>query len=104
LVTSLAALALTLVFLLGVGSDSSVPREYAELVQASRQPTAYRIAMVFDALGWLLIGGILLSFAALAHSDAPARAIVVAACAIGQLAGSLGGFMRLDGISALAAH
>jgi len=60
--------------------------------------------MVFDALGWLLIGGILLSFAALAHSDAPARAIFVAACAIGQLAGSLGGFMRLDGTSALAAH
>jgi hypothetical protein len=52
LLTSLGALALTLVFLLGVGSDSSVPRDYAELVQASRQLTAYRVAMVFDALGW----------------------------------------------------
>ena len=104
LLTSLGALALTLVFLLGVGFDASVPPEYAELLQASRQPTVYRIAMVFDAVGWLLIGGVLLSFAGLARSHSPMRAAFLAACAIGQLAGSLGGFMRLDGTSALAAH
>ncbi len=104
LLTSLGALAVTLVLLLGVGFNSSVPPDYAELVQASRLPTAYRIAMMFDAIGWLLIGGVLLNFAGLACSHSPMRAAFLAACAIGQLAGSLGGFMRLDGTSVLAAH
>ena len=60
--------------------------------------------MVFDAIGWLLNGGVLLTFAGLARSHSPMRAAFLAACAIGQLAGSRGGFMRLDGTSALAAH
>jgi hypothetical protein len=60
--------------------------------------------MVFDAVGWLMIGGTLLTLAAILKSSAPVSAVFIAACGIGTLAGSLGGFMRLVGVSDLAAQ
>jgi hypothetical protein len=60
--------------------------------------------MGFDALGWLMIGGTFLTLAAILKSRVPIRAVLTAACGVGMLAGSLGAFMRLVGMSALAAQ
>jgi hypothetical protein len=75
---------------------------YSDLMQAVRAPMMFRTFMVFDAVGWLMIGGMLLTLAAILKSSAPVRAVFIAACGIGMLAGSLGGFMRLVGVSDLA--
>jgi hypothetical protein len=55
-------------------------------------------------LGWLMIGVTLLTLAAILKNSTPIRALLIAACGIGMLAGSLGGFMRLVGVSDLAAQ
>ena len=93
------------VYFVGIGfqpSDSALGAEYAELMQAVRSPALYRVFMVFDGLGWLLMGLTLLSLAMLVRRHAPIRALLIAACGIGTFTGSLGGFMRLYGISDIA--
>lgn len=105
LVAALVILALPIVIFGGVGqqpSDNALGAEYAELLQAARSPAMYRLGMTFDALGWLMIGGSLLTWAAVLSRRAPIQAVFIAACGIGQLTGVLGGFMRLNGVSELA--
>jgi len=105
LITALVVLALPVVIFGGVGqqpSDNALGEAYAELLQAVRSPAMYRLGMTFDALGWLMIGGSLLTWAAVLSRRAPIRAVFIAACGIGQIAGVLGGFMRLNGVSELA--
>lgn len=95
------------VYFVGIGfqpSDSALGAEYAELMQAVRSPALYRVFMVFDGVGWLLMGVMLLTLAMLVRRHAPIRALLTAACGIGVLTGSLGGFMRLYGISDIAAQ
>jgi hypothetical protein len=107
LVAGLVILALPIVIFGGIGqlaSDNALGAEYAELLQAVRSPGMYRVGMTLDAVGWLMIGGSLLTLAGILRRHAPIRAIFVAACGIAQLTGSLGGFMRLNGISDLAAQ
>jgi len=107
LVAGLVILALPVVIFGGVGqqaSDNVLGAEYAELLQAIRNPGMYRVGMTLDAVGWLMIGGSLLILAGILRRHAPIRAIFIAACGIAQLTGSLGGFMRLNGISDLAVH
>jgi hypothetical protein len=102
---ALVLLGLPVVFFgaLGVAdSDEVLGPAYAELLQASRAVGAYRLAMVFDALGWAMIGGTLLVLGRLLERQAPVRAAFVSACAVGQVAGVLGGFLRLDGYASLA--
>lgn len=104
-VAGLASLALIIVFIGGIGvdpSDSAKGQAYAELMQAIRSPVLYRLAMLFDALGWALMGGTLVILAAIVRRDAPIRATLAAACALGLISGVLGGFMRLVGVSHLA--
>jgi len=84
-------------------SGSSLGAEYAELVQAARSPAMYRVTWIFDALVWLMIGVTLLALAGILRRHAPIRATFIAACGIAQLTGSLAGFVRLIGISGLAA-
>src|SRR3990172_5988268 len=88
LVTALVALGLVGVFLGGIGiaaSDSALGPEYVELMQAVRSPVLYRVAMVLDVLGWLTIGGSLLTLAGLLRGHAPIRATFIAACGFSQL-------------------
>lgn len=95
------------VYFVGIGfqaSDNALGAEYAELMQAVRSPALYRVFMVFDGLGWLLMGVTLLTLAVLVRHHTPIRGLLIAACGIGTLAGSLGGFMRLHGISDIAAQ
>ena len=105
LVAALVILALPIVIFGGVGqqpSDNALGEGYAELLQAARSPAMYRLGMTFDALGWLMIGGSLLTWAGVLSRRAPIRAVFIAACGMGQLTGVLGGFMRLNGVSELA--
>ena len=98
------AIALMFVFLGGVGFDPNAPPAYAELIQASRSPAAYRIAMVLDAVTWLSLGGTFIAFGALFFSRAMTRSLFAAACGIGMLSGAIGGFLRLGATSALASR
>lgn len=105
LATAIMALALPVAFFAGVRilpSDNALGAEYAELLQAVRSPGLYRLSMVFDALGWLMIGGLLITLAGVLHRHAPIAATFTLVCGIGQFTGALGGFMRLNGISDLA--
>lgn len=105
LVAGLVILGLPIVIFGGVGqqpSDNVLGEGYAELLQAVRSPAMYRLGMTFDALGWLMIGSSLLTWAAVLSRRAPIRASFIAACGMGQLTGVLGGFMRLNGVSELA--
>ena len=88
----------------GVGFDNSLPPEYSELVLASRRPDTYRLAMLFDALNWVMIGGVLLGFAGLFWKRAPIRSLFLAATGSGMLAGIIGGLLRLRGTGDLAAR
>jgi len=107
LVAGFVILALPVVLFGGVGqqaSDNALGADYAELLQAIRSPGMYRLGTTLDAVGWLMIGGSLLILAGILRRHAPRRATFIAACGIAQLTGSLGGFMRLNGISDLAVH
>ncbi len=106
LVVGSVTLVLPIVFFGGVGqqaSDNARGAGYAELLQAIRSPGMYRVGWALDAVVWLMIGGNLLALAGILRRHAPIRAGFIAACGIAQLTGSLGGFMRLNGISDLAA-
>jgi hypothetical protein len=105
--TALIILALWIVYLGGVGitaSDTALGVGYADLFQAVRSPVLYRVAMTLDALGWLMMGGTLLTLAVILRSRAPIRSLLIAVCGLGMFTGSLGGFMRLVGIADLAAQ
>ena len=107
LTTVLMTLALVVVYLGGIGfapSDTALGAEYSELLQAVRAPAIYRLAMFFDASGWLMMGGTLLILAAIVKTRAPIRSLLVAACGAGLLVGVLGGVMRLTAIGDLAAR
>ena len=101
----LAGLALIVVFVGGIGvapADTAKGPEYMELMQAVRSPVLYRVAMLFDALGWALMSGTLVTLAVILRRHAPIRSTLTAACALGLVSGVLGGFMRLIGVSHLA--
>ena len=107
LVTVLIGLGLLVVDLGGIGftsADNTLGVEYSELLQAVRAPELYRLAMAFDASGWLMMGGSLLILSGIVRQHAPIRAFLIAACGIGAVTGILGGAMRLVGISDLAEH
>jgi len=107
LVVGLVVLALPLLYFRGAAQQSSgspLGAEYAELMQAIRSPALYRMTWIFDALIWLMIGITLLALAGILRRHAPMRASFIGACGIAQFTGSVAGFVRLTGISGLAAH
>ena len=87
-----------------VPSDSALGVAYSDLMQAVRAPVMFRIFMTCDAVGWLMIGVTLLTLAVILKNAEPIRSLLIAACGVGMLVGSLGGFMRLVGVSDLAAQ
>ena len=107
LATVVMALGLLAVYLGGIGfspADNALGAEYSDLLQAVRAPNIYRLAMTFDAGGWLMMAGGVVTLAIILMRSAPIRAMLVAACGIGLVVGVIGGAVRLVGISDLAVH
>lgn len=100
LITALIFMSLIAVFFIAVASD--VPMDKALLIGAARRPFAHRLHTSLDSAGWLGIGGVLLAFASVLAARAPIRSAFIAACGIGQLIGSAGGFILLYLIEDLA--
>jgi hypothetical protein len=102
LVLAGASLTLMLFYVVVLGLADFSP--FAELQMAGRNPAAYRLSAALDILNWLGIGGLLVGFAAFFAARAPIRAVLLAACAVGQIVGAIGGALRLDAITELAAR
>ena len=105
LVFGLVFLGTMLVYTIGLlpaTSGSALPEEYGDLVMASSRPALYRVAALLDLAVWLATGGFLLALAALLARRAPSRGALIAASGIGQVAGVIGSFIKLDGIGDLA--
>jgi hypothetical protein len=81
-----------------------VEGERGDLNVALQFPALWRVAMVYDTLAWLFIGGMVLAFAAILSRGRPILGVLLAAAAIGELFGSLGGYVRLHTVSDLAAQ
>jgi hypothetical protein len=76
-------------------SEPGIGGDHDELLMAASVPALYRTAMVFDALGWLAMGG-LVAIAGLAlRPDATVRGPLAAALGVTAVAGVIGAFMRL---------
>jgi hypothetical protein len=98
----LVAVALVGTFAVVTSAAGSAPFEQAELIGASRNQAAYRVFAAFDILEWLGFGAVLLGFAMLSANVAPVRATCLAALAVGQVVGMVGGYLRLTAGSQLA--
>ncbi len=82
----------------------SASGERGDLNVALAYPALWRVAMVYDTLAWLFIGGTVLTFAAIQFRARPILGVLVAAAAIGELFGSMGGYVRLHIVSDVAAQ
>ena len=82
----------------------SAAGEGGDLNVALAYPALWRAAMVYDTLAWLFIGGTVLTFAGLLFRERPILGALVAAAAMGDLFGSMGGYVRLHTVSELAAQ
>jgi hypothetical protein len=106
LASGLALLGVLITF--GIGATASqgsvLLPEYDELVWASRLPILYRVAATLDLATWLGLGGLFILIAAGFARRAPIRSSFIAACGAGQLAGAIGAFTRLIGVSDVAAR
>src|SRR6266704_5193106 len=100
LVLAGASLTAILFYVLVLGLDDFSP--LAELQMAARNPAAYRLGAALDMLNWVGIGALLFAFAGFFGARAPIRALLLAACGVGQMAGAVGGALRLDAITELA--
>jgi hypothetical protein len=82
----------------------SAAGERGDLNVALAYPALWRAAMVYDTLAWLFIGGTVTIFAAILFRQRPILGVLVAAAAMGDLLGSMGGYARLHTVSDLAAQ
>ncbi len=69
----------------------SIEGERGDLNVALQFPALWRAAMVYDTLAWLFIGATVLTFAAILLRARPILGVLLAAAAIGELFGSMGG-------------
>jgi hypothetical protein len=107
LIVGIVSLSLPFVFIGGVGqqaSDSALGTVYVELFQAVRSPVMFRLGWTIDAMIWLMLGGSLVALAGILRFYAPIKATFITVCGIAQLFGAFGSFLRLDGISDIAAR
>ena len=102
LVLAGASLTAIVVYVFVLGLDDFSP--LGERQMAGRTPAAYRLGAGLDMLNWVGIGGLLLAFAGFFAARAPIRALLLAACGVGQMAGAVGGALRLDAVTELAAR
>src|SRR5437899_10655312 len=80
----------------------SAAGERGDLNVALAYPTLWRVAMVYDTLAWLFIGGTVIIFAAILFPKRPILGVLLAAVAMSDLFGSMGGYIRLHTVSDLA--
>jgi hypothetical protein len=78
-----------------VSSRSGIGGGHDELLMAAYAPVLYRIAMVFDALGWLTMGGLIVLFGMALRRDATVRGPIAVALGVTAIAGVVGAFLRL---------
>jgi len=73
-------------FFAAIGSVAGRPLAdaYPELIAAPYAPGLYRIAMLFDAAAWIVIGGLIFGVAMTTVRSAPRRALLVAPLAVTQ--------------------
>jgi hypothetical protein len=104
--TGLALLGVLITFgmIMTANAGGGLPPEYDELAGAMRMPALYRVAAALDVASWLGIGGFFMLLAVCFARRAPVRALILAGCGVGQLAGAIGAWARLTGVSALAAQ
>lgn len=101
-IAELVLLVLAILWFLPATQDSPLAEEYGELVAASSNPTLYRLLVVFDIAVWVALGGFFITLGVILASRAPVRGTLLAACGVGQIAGVLGAFTRLEGMSSVA--
>jgi hypothetical protein len=92
------------IFLYVSAQGVSAAGERGDLNVAIVYPELWRVAMVYDTLAWLFIGGTVMTFAALLFRQRPILGVLVAAAAMGDLFGSMGGYVRLHAVSDLVAQ
>ena len=92
------------IFLYVSAQGVSAAGERGDLNVALQFPALWRVAMVYDTLAWLFIGGTVLTLAAILSRGRPILGVLLAAAAIGELFGSMGGYVRLHTVSDLAAQ
>ena len=80
----------------------SLAGERGDLNVAIAYPTLWRVAMVYDTLAWLFIGGTVIIFSAIPFPKRPILGVLLAAVAMSDLFGSMGGYVRLHTVSDLA--
>ena len=104
LLTALAVVGLITTFFTAFGLASPQPGiggDHDELLMAAVTPGLYRTAMVFDALGWLAMGGLVVIAGLALRRDATIRGPIAAALGVTAVVGIVGAFLRLIAIGEL---
>ncbi len=83
--------------LLPAGGSGDLPPKYFELAAAIESPAVYRLTIALDVVTWVALGGFFVGLGAMLFRRAPVVGALVAACGVGQVAGLIGAFMRLNG-------
>jgi hypothetical protein len=78
-----------------VASQPGIGGDHDELLMAAYAPGMYRLAMVFDALGWLAMGGLLVIVGLALSGDSPVRGRLGSALGVTAIAGIIGAFVRM---------
>ena len=95
---SLVVVGLFVTFFGALGSVASMPGfggDHDELLMAAYASTLYRTSMVFDALGWLAMGGLLVLGGLAVSDDAPTRGRLASLLGVTAIAGVIGAFVRM---------
>jgi hypothetical protein len=78
-----------------VASRPGIGGDHDELLMAAYAPALYRTSMVFDALGWLAMGGLVVIAGLAMARDATVRGPLAAALGVTAIVGVAGAFLRL---------
>lgn len=104
LFTAITVAGLMITFFTALGLASAEPGiggDHDELLVAASNPGLYRTAMVFDGLGWLAMGGLIVIAGLALRRDATVRGPLGAALGLTAVAGVIGAFLRLTVIGDL---
>ncbi|MBI2780877.1 MAG: hypothetical protein HYX55_03640 [Chloroflexi bacterium] len=107
LVVAVTLVGLFTTFFAALGTVASRPGiggDYDELIMAAYAPGLYRLSMVFDALGWLGMGGLLVIAGLALSRDAPVRGRLGAALGVTAVTGIIGAFVRMTVVGGLGAQ
>ena len=80
-----------------VSTQPGIGGDHDELLMAAVAPAVYRLSMVFDALGWVAMGGLLVVTGMALRDDAPILSRLGTGAGITAVVGVIGAFLRLGG-------